>query len=209
MTVTSPGGFIGGVGVTNIITHPAVPRYRSLAEAMAALRLAEREGIGVDRMIRDMLAIGRPAPGFYEVRGPYVRVSLTGGEPTHEMISFLDATEPEASEEDVDLLLIVEHLIVRGWIDARSAAPVLQRSVTESGAALTVSKQSQATDRRSSPGCSTVSRRITHPPTGSPTTAATSWPIVSNRTERPTVAKQSSSTGHGQEDGFPRPKSPT
>ncbi|MCY4368285.1 MAG: DUF5635 domain-containing protein [bacterium] len=136
MTVTSPGGFIGGVSVTNIITHPAVPRYRSLAEAMAALRLAEREGIGVDRMIRDMLAIGRPAPEFHEIPGPYVRVGLVGGEPDHEMISFLDATEPRASEDDVDLLLIVEHLISTGWVDARSVAPVLQRSSMESGAAL-------------------------------------------------------------------------
>ena len=136
MTVTSPGGFIGGVSVTNIITHPAVPRYRSLAEAMASLRLAEREGIGVDRMIRDMLAIGRPAPEFYEVPGPYVRVSLVGGDPDHAMIGFLDAMEPKASDEDVDLLLIVERLVSRGWVDARSVAPVLQRSVTESGAAL-------------------------------------------------------------------------
>ena len=136
MIVTSPGGFIGGVSATNIITHPAVPRYRSLAEAMASLRLAEREGIGVDRMIRDMLAIGRPAPEFYEVPGPYVRVSLVGGEPDHVMIGFLDSTEPKASDEDVDLLLILERLVNRGWVDARSVAPVLQRSVTESGAAL-------------------------------------------------------------------------
>ena len=61
LTVTSPGGFIGGIGPSNIITHPSVPRYRSLAEAMAVLRLAEREGIGVDRMVSDMLAVGRPA----------------------------------------------------------------------------------------------------------------------------------------------------
>ncbi len=101
MSVTSPGGFIGGVSVTNIITHPAVPRYRSLAEAMASLR-----------------------------------VTLTGGEPDRAMIGFLDATEPKASDEDVDMLLIVEHLISRGWVDAHSVAPVLQRSVTESGAAL-------------------------------------------------------------------------
>ena len=136
MIVTSPGGFIGGVSATNIITHPAVPRYRSLAEAMASLRLAEREGIGVDRMIRDMLAIGRPAPEFYEVPGPYVRVSLVGGDPDHVMIGFLDSMEPKASDEDVDLLLILERLVNRGWVDARSVAPVLQRSVTESGAAL-------------------------------------------------------------------------
>ena len=137
LTVTSPGEFIGGVSVTNIITHPAVPRYRSLAETMSSLRLAEREGIGVDRMIRDMLAIGRPAPEFYEVPGPYVRVSLSGGEPDHEMISFLDTIEPKASDEDVDLLLIVEHLISRVWADASSVAPVVQRSVMETGAALT------------------------------------------------------------------------
>lgn len=36
LTVTSPGGFVGGIDETNIITHPAVPRYRSLAEAMAS-----------------------------------------------------------------------------------------------------------------------------------------------------------------------------
>lgn len=43
LTVTSPGGFVGGVNPDNIITHPAVPRYRSLSEAMAALGLADRE----------------------------------------------------------------------------------------------------------------------------------------------------------------------
>ena len=136
MTVTSPGGFIGGVSVDNIITHPAAPRYRSLAEAVASLRLAEREGIGVDRMIRDMLAAGRPVPGFYEIPGPYVRVGLDGGEPDHHMIRFLDATEPAASDEDVDLLLILEHLITSGWVDAPSVAPVLQRSAAESATAL-------------------------------------------------------------------------
>ena len=32
LTVTSPGGFIGGGAPDNIITHPAVPRYRSMAD---------------------------------------------------------------------------------------------------------------------------------------------------------------------------------
>lgn len=67
--MTSSGGFIGGITPSNIITHPAVPRYRSLAEAMASLWLGEREGIGVDRMVRDMLAIGRPEPGISEIAG--------------------------------------------------------------------------------------------------------------------------------------------
>ena len=75
LAVTSPGGFLGGITPANIITHPAVPRYRSLAEAMATLRLGEREGIGVDRIVRDMLAIGRPEP---EISGLALRSSQPG-----------------------------------------------------------------------------------------------------------------------------------
>jgi ATP-dependent DNA helicase RecG len=70
LTVTSPGGFIGGIDPSNIITHPAVPRYRSLAETVATLRLAEREGIGVNRMVADMLALGRPGPEISEMARP-------------------------------------------------------------------------------------------------------------------------------------------
>ena len=127
LTVTSPGGFLGGVTPENIITHPAVPRYRSLSEAMATLGLAEREGIGVDRMVRDMLAIGRPAPVISEIDGPYVRVVLLGGDPDTVVVALLAALTP-AQAGSVDSLLLIEHLTRRGWVDADTAAPVLQRS---------------------------------------------------------------------------------
>ncbi len=136
VTVTSPGGFIGGVAPSNIITHPAVPRYRSLAEAMSALRLAEREGIGVDRMVRDMLANGLPEPEISEIAGPYVRVTLLGGEPDTNMLELLTSIEPPAVSSDVDAVLIIDHLAKRGWIDAPTATPVLQRPPRESEAAL-------------------------------------------------------------------------
>ena len=127
LTVTSPGGFLGGVTPDNIITHPAVPRYRSLSEAMAALGLAEREGIGVDRMVRDMLAIGRPAPVISEIDGPYVRVVLLGGDPDAVIVALVAALTPSRAGS-VDSLLLLEHLTRRGWVDADTAAPVLQRS---------------------------------------------------------------------------------
>lgn len=136
LTVTSPGGFIGGVHPSNIITHPATPRYRSLAEAVSALRLAEREGIGVDRMIADMLALGQTPPDFHEVAGPYVRVVLIGGNPDRAVIEFIDAVEPVAMREDVDLLLLLHELTRRGFADAQSVAPILQRSPMESEAVL-------------------------------------------------------------------------
>jgi ATP-dependent DNA helicase RecG len=136
LTVTSPGGFIGGISPSNIITHPAVPRYRSLAEAMASLRLAEREGVGVDRMVRDMLAVGLPEPEISEIAGPYVRVGLLGGDPDTEVINFLSNVVPPSVVSDVDALLLIDHLSRCGWIDAKEAAPVLQRPVGETQAAI-------------------------------------------------------------------------
>ncbi len=136
LTVTSPGGFIGGVSPSNIITHPAVPRYRSLADAMATLRLAEREGIGVDRMVRDMLAMGLPEPEISEVAGPYVRIGLIGGEPDRQFLALVAELEPAAVGADVNALLVIDHLSRHGWIDVERAEPILQRPRAEAAAAL-------------------------------------------------------------------------
>lgn len=97
---------------------------------MAALGLAEREGIGVDRMVRDMLAIGRPAPVISEVDGPWVRIVLLGGPPDAAIVALMAALTP-ALATSVDSLLLIEHLTRHGWVDADSAAPVLQRSSPE------------------------------------------------------------------------------
>lgn len=127
LTVTSPGGFVGGVTPENIITHPAAPRYRNLSETMASLGLAEREGIGVDRMVRDMLAIGRPAPAITKIDGPYVRVALLGGTPDIAVVDFVAALTP-AWASGVESLLLIEHLTQHSWVDAESATLLLQRS---------------------------------------------------------------------------------
>ncbi len=103
---------------------------------MSTLRLAEREGIGVDRMVRDMLAVGRPDPEITELPGSYVRVGLIGGEPDPEILALLDAASPPTLAADVDALLVIDHLSRRGWIDIDRAAPILQRPPTETAAAL-------------------------------------------------------------------------
>lgn len=136
ITVSSPGGFIGGVSPENIITHPSAPRYRGLAEAMASLRLAEREGIGVDRMVRDLLALGRPEPEITEIDGPYVRVVLIGGPPDEALVGFLNRVRPPNTGASVDSVLIFDHLGRHGWIDAATAAPVLQKSEREASASI-------------------------------------------------------------------------
>jgi len=136
LVVSSPGGFVGGVTPENIITHPSEPRYRSLAEIMSSLRVAEREGIGVDRMIREMIRVGYPAPQIEELEGPRVRAALVGGRVDEPWLRFLSGLAPSTTGNDLDALLVLRHLLAHAWIDAERAAPVLQRHPVEANAVL-------------------------------------------------------------------------
>lgn len=135
LSVTSPGGFVGGITPDNILTNPSTPRYRSLTQVLAKLRVAEHEGIGVDRMTADMLAQGLPRPHYQEISGPYVRVSLIGGRPDMAWIRFLAGITPDP-RRNLDALLILSDIDRRGWGDAHTIAPVLQRSEPESAKSL-------------------------------------------------------------------------
>ncbi len=136
LTVTSPGGFLPSITPTNIITHPPRPRYRSLAKAMAHLGLAEDEGIGVDRMVIEMLALGHGAPEFEEIQGPAVKTMMFGGEPDGKLIDLLSSLEPGERSRDVDLLLILDHLLSHGWVDSSTASSTTQRNRREAEFAL-------------------------------------------------------------------------
>ena len=131
LVVTSPGGFIGGITTSNIITHPSQPRNRALADLLARLRVAELEGIGVDRMVGDMVRLGYPAPSIEEVPGPLVRAVLVGTRLDEGWMAFLHDLEPARTADDLNALLVIRHLIDHWWIDARIAAPLIQRSGAE------------------------------------------------------------------------------
>lgn len=130
-TVTSPGGFVGGVSPANIITHPSAPRYPRLAEALTALRIAERQGIGVDRMHRDLLAMGLPAPVIEQLPGPMVRTTLIGGPPERAWLSVLAELEPPSAGADLDFLLVLDLAVRDGWVSGPTAAAAIQRSRPE------------------------------------------------------------------------------
>ncbi len=136
--VTSPGGLIGGVREDNIIRHPAVPRYRTLMDAVRQTGLVEREGVGVDRLFADMISIGSPLPIIEELPDPAVRVTLLGG-PVNERCFRLFATlSPTGAGDDVDAALVVW----RGsrpkslFLTGKSCAPLMQRSVDDAEASL-------------------------------------------------------------------------
>jgi ATP-dependent DNA helicase RecG len=136
LAVTSPGGFVGGVTPANIITHPSQARNRALAELFSSLRLAEREGIGVDRMVREMLAVGYPAPDIAEAPGPFVRAALVGSSLDVGWIRFLSRLRPESRRADLTVLMLLRRLVEHWWVDVDVAAPLLQLSSVEAHGAL-------------------------------------------------------------------------
>lgn len=172
LRVTSPGGFVGGVNEGNIISHPSKSRNRALTELLAALRIAEREGLGVDRMMREMVAVGHAPPVIREISGPYVRASLVGDNLDISWIAWLAAVLPDGQRRDLNTLLILRRLVTVGWADVATVAPIIQLTVEEARGAL----ESLAT--ASFAGASIIERTA-----GTPAGAEDSWHLSARTRE--------------------------
>lgn len=147
LRVTSPGGFFGGVNETNIITHPSQSRNPSLTQLLADLRIAEREGIGVDRMVREMVRVGHQPPVIREISGPFVRTSLVGEALDESWITWLAEIEPVEESVDVSSLLLLRHIVEVGWVDETQAADLVQLPVEEARGAIVKLSRASVADR--------------------------------------------------------------
>ncbi len=136
LRVTSPGGFFGGVNESNIITHPSQSRNPALTQLLADLNVAEREGIGIDRMVGEMLRLGHQPPVIREISGPYVRASLVGDVLNIPWMVWLGQIQPPEEARDVSSLLLLHHLVTTGWVDEERAVPLIQLPVDEARGAI-------------------------------------------------------------------------
>ncbi|MEZ0165819.1 DUF5635 domain-containing protein [Kineococcus sp. LSe6-4] len=128
LEVTSPGGFTGGVNPTNALTTRH-PRYPALADLFQALRLVDRQGVGVPRMYQTMLAGGHHAPVLEERPGPAVRTTLPGKPLVPVLPEVLAAVEPLVRRRDVRVAVLLDALLRHPFLTLERAAAVLQQSV--------------------------------------------------------------------------------
>lgn len=89
LVITSPGGFVEGVGLDNLLVTEPRPRNRVLADAFKRLGLVERTGRGVERIFEDVLALGRPAPSYAGSSRTSVRVLIPGGKADLEFVRLI------------------------------------------------------------------------------------------------------------------------
>jgi ATP-dependent DNA helicase RecG len=129
VTVQSPGGFFGGVTADTVLTAASVTRNRRLGDALRSIRVAEREGIGVDRMFIEMVRLGHSPPAFAERDGG-VRVALQGGPPEPSVLQ-AHAKLPPRLREDARMSVAIDLLRKKPSITAAELATAAQQPETD------------------------------------------------------------------------------
>ncbi|WIM67758.1 DUF5635 domain-containing protein [Corynebacterium breve] len=140
LEVRSPGGFIGEVNEHNILSQREA-RYPALADLFRAVGLVDKQGVGVDRMYRAMISLGHTVPVIEEVAGPYVHVTLVGGQPKRPVLEVMDAVRPAERRDDYRLSIILHQLLHKPFLTISSLARALQSSEEAARVALQVALQ--------------------------------------------------------------------
>lgn len=81
MSVSSPGGFIEGVNLNNLLTVEPHGRNQALADALKRIGLAERTGRGIDRIFEGSIVYGRPLPDYSESTSSCVKLFIQRAKP--------------------------------------------------------------------------------------------------------------------------------
>ena len=132
--ITSPGGFIGDVSPENVLRHRPVRRNHLLADALQAMGLVNRAGLGVDRIFEDTLRGGKDFP-MYESDIGTVRLTIPTG--THiGFARFVADIELSGGRLELDDLMIMRNLMTREELNRRSAADVLGIAETDAAVRL-------------------------------------------------------------------------
>lgn len=81
LSISSPGGFIEGVNLNNLLTVEPHGRNQALADALKRIGLAERTGRGIDRIFEGSIIYGRPLPDYSESTERCVKLFIQRAEP--------------------------------------------------------------------------------------------------------------------------------
>lgn len=125
LIVTSPGGFIGGVTLQNILRHEPVARNRTLANAFVRLRLVEAAGMGRRRIYIPALSYGKRPPEF-GTDGFSVSLKLFNLGYDQAMAALVSRLNQEGRDIGLDTLMLLHHLREQPFADATATAELLQ-----------------------------------------------------------------------------------
>lgn len=123
LSISSPGGFIEGVNLNNLLTVEPHGRNQALADALKRIGLAERTGRGIDRIFEGSIMYGRPLPDYSESTDRYVKLFIQRAEPD------LPFTRMIANEENrMGRMLPINSLLILSALQTQRRATVNELS---------------------------------------------------------------------------------
>lgn len=131
LAVYSPGSFLEGITERTVLTAPSRTRNPLLGNVLRSLRIAEREGTGVDRMFIELVRLGHRPPSFSQ-RDAGIRVSLRGGVPVPAVLQ-VHAALPSALQRSARSAVVIDLLRARPSVSAAEFAEAAQETPDELG----------------------------------------------------------------------------
>jgi ATP-dependent DNA helicase RecG len=127
LNISSPGGFIEGVNLDNLLVAAPHSRNPLLADIIKRIGLAERTGRGIDRIYEGMLRYGRPAPD-YGLSSPYlVNLFMANVAADRGFLRMVVEQHDKLGEPLVEPLIILARLKDERRLNTCDLAPSLQK----------------------------------------------------------------------------------
>ncbi|MDR0523359.1 MAG: putative DNA binding domain-containing protein [Candidatus Methanoplasma sp.] len=118
LTISSPGGFVEGVSLENLLTAEPRSRNPALADAFKRIGLAERTGRGVDRIFEGSLSYGKPEPSYSGSDPTTVSLFIPSAKPDEAFSKLVSEIVGEGSDRISVFSLIALHAIrAKGPLD--------------------------------------------------------------------------------------------
>lgn len=129
LSISSPGGFVDGVTLDNLLVVEPSPRNPLLADAFKRLGLTERTGRGVDMIYQGLLRYGRPAPDYSRSDRTRVTVTFSTGPADFGFLELvLEQEQRTQSSLPVESLLVLSTLRTQRRVEIAEIVHAVQRS---------------------------------------------------------------------------------
>jgi len=118
LSISSPGGFIEGISVDNLLTTEPRSRNAVLSDALKRIGLAEKTGRGVDRILEGSLVFGKRLPIYTASDATNVKLILPRSEPDVLLTQFIaNETKKDKDKFSVFSLMVLNALRHTAKID--------------------------------------------------------------------------------------------
>ena len=132
LQISSPGGFVQGVNINNILTVAPTPRNKLLVEATKRIGLSERTGRGIDKIYSAMLRNGHPFPDYSLSTSTNVTLRLMSTENDLKFVKMLVEEQHRLNIEfKVDTLIVLSSLRDEHRVSLEQFASRMQKSTLD------------------------------------------------------------------------------